>query len=294
MSSSYLSQSACEESKYTQKTQHEIWKRGEGEYMLQKKYDGVSCIIDCRNGTALTRVGTEFRSVQHIVNACIMAFGRDAIVFGELWKAGVKQSTINGQAMGHSPAPTLDLVVFDVISGLDYERGFSNDGYRERLDHIIGCLYTAVGAADFPLKLVEYYNPGTWTNAAQMAREVAGLGFDGMIRRWVFAPWLPGKDKLGYVIKDKPTHTYDLECVDIEEGLGRNAGRVGAIVVRYRNGVLVRVSGMSDAEREAWWLDPTKVVGKIIEIKALGESSNGSLREPRIINIRTDKDKPDY
>ena len=50
---------------------------------------------------------------------------------------------------------------------------------------------------------------------------------------------------------------------------------------------------MTDADRKDWWKDNSIVVGKIVQIDAMGESAKGVLREPRFKGIRFDKKKPD-
>jgi DNA ligase-1 len=53
------------------------------------------------------------------------------------------------------------------------------------------------------------------------------------------------------------------------------------------------VSGMTDAQRNAWWADPDCIIGSIVKVDAMRYSAYGSLREPRFKEVRTDKDKPD-
>jgi DNA ligase-1 len=46
---------------------------------------------------------------------------------------------------------------------------------------------------------------------------------------------------------------------------------------------------MTDAQRELWWAEPTLINGKVVEVKAMKELPDGSLREPRFKCIREDK-----
>lgn len=93
--------------------------------------------------------------------------------------------------------------------------------------------------------------------------------------------------------KIKPTDTYDLEVVGYEEGTGKNAGKLGALVVEY-NGYRVNVgSGYTDAMREEFWADRNALIGKTIEIEAQEATENlkgeQSLRFPIYKGFRLDK-----
>ncbi len=90
-------------------------------------------------------------------------------------------------------------------------------------------------------------------------------------------------------LKVKEELTLDLVVVDIYEGQGKYAGTLGGLTVQGKDGVLHSVSGMSDEERDFWWSSPHKIIGKIVEVKAMKKLKDGSLREPRFKAIRHDK-----
>lgn len=104
------------------------------------------------------------------------------------------------------------------------------------------------------------------------------------------------------LMKVKKFQSLDLEVIDLEEGSGRLAGTLGAILVRYKGGNVVRVgSGFSDEERALYWSQPNLILNKVCEIKMFEETqaANGqySLRFPTwVSNIRDPMDKatPDY
>lgn len=280
---SYLSQSAVEFDALPKKVQAGI---DLAKYGVQRKYDGVSGIINTSAGTCLSRTGGEFTSCAHIVKAVTDSFGPDWVVFGEIWHPTDAQSKISGDARRNKPSPHLVFVVFDAVHIGSWDVGYDPRPYSERYLHAY-----AHSVHNSELMIAAHYNPGTCCPVALKQQLGSGKGYDGVVRRCMDAAWSPGKDKVGAVIKDKPSVTFDLEVIGTEQGLGRNAGRTGAYVCRFRDGKLLKVSGMSDDERNA---DPATIIGKIIEVEAMGESSNGSLREPRYKGIRYDKDKPDF
>ena len=101
------------------------------------------------------------------------------------------------------------------------------------------------------------------------------------------------------LLKVKKMQTLDLEIIDFEEGAGRLAGTLGAILVRYKNGNVVKVgSGFSDELREQIWNHQMHYSGKIVEIQYFEETTNAdggeSLRFPIFKDFRPDKTEADY
>lgn len=100
-------------------------------------------------------------------------------------------------------------------------------------------------------------------------------------------------------VKCKIEFECDLEIVALEEGTGKNKGRLGAAVCassdrKLSTGVGI---GFSDKEREALWNDPN-TVGMIITVKAndIVKDRNSdvfSLFLPRNVEVRTDKTTAD-
>jgi DNA ligase-1 len=101
------------------------------------------------------------------------------------------------------------------------------------------------------------------------------------------------------LLKVKKMQTMDLEIIDFEEGEGRLAGTLGAILVRYKNGNVVKVgSGFSDQLRKEIWQNRNSHLGTICEIQYFEETTNAdggeSLRFPIFKDFRHDKLEADY
>ena len=91
----------------------------------------------------------------------------------------------------------------------------------------------------------------------------------------------------------------DLEIIGFEEGSGRLADTLGAILVRYKNGNIVKVgSGFSDELREQIWQNRESHLGTICSIRYFEETTNAeggmSLRFPIFEDFRYDKLEADY
>ena len=104
------------------------------------------------------------------------------------------------------------------------------------------------------------------------------------------------------LIKVKNTYTMDMLVVDWEYGTGKYDGMVGALhceAIADNKYIAAKVgSGLSDEQRELWAMDPSLIVGKIIEVGYFSMSQNAnlngtkyySLRFPRLKQVRYDKE----
>ena len=100
------------------------------------------------------------------------------------------------------------------------------------------------------------------------------------------------------LLKVKKMLDIDLEVVGYEEGSGNFSGMLGAFLVRYKEGNIVKVgSGFSKELRQEIWKNPDAYIGKIISVQYFEETVNQqggiSLRFPVYLDFRTDK-QADY
>jgi len=118
------------------------------------------------------------------------------------------------------------------------------------------------------------------------------MGYEGIMIKNVDAPY-ECKRRTNWM-KWKPTISVDLTVVGVEEGTGRNEGRLGALVCEgVDDGVLIKVNvggGFCDAQRDIFWEDREHIIGDIVEIKAdvVTQNQDGgySLRFPRFLRFR--------
>jgi len=97
-------------------------------------------------------------------------------------------------------------------------------------------------------------------------------------------------------LKVKPFIEVSLKVVDVEEGTGRNAGKLGALVVEGKDMdkfIKTNVgSGLTDTDRETFWKARDKLIGQIVEVRADAITQNQettdewSLRFPRFLKFR--------
>jgi DNA ligase-1 len=118
--------------------------------------------------------------------------------------------------------------------------------------------------------------------------QITSSGGEGIILKNYDAGYFFGK-RNSNLMKIKEEVTKDLAVVGMVEGEGKYAGTLGALIVQSRDGTKHQVSGMTDDQRTSWWNDRSLIVGQVVEIKAMKELPDGSLREARFKCVRFDK-----
>jgi len=132
--------------------------------------------------------------------------------------------------------------------------------------------------------------------AKELFQELLFNGHEGIILKDKNGVW--ENKRVKHQIKFKGELECDLIVTDWEEGTGKNAGKLGAIICESSDGkVKVGVgTGFTDAQRTLYTREET--VGKIVAIKynaRIADRNTGqeSLFLPVFTELRLDKDKPD-
>jgi len=123
------------------------------------------------------------------------------------------------------------------------------------------------------------------------AEAIAG-GYEGIMIKDPTAPY-ECKRTVAW-LKQKPYIEVSLTVVALEEGTGKNSGRLGALVCEgIDDGRTIRVnvgSGFSDSDRDSFWGSGSDVVGNVVEVRADAVTQNQdgsySLRFPRFKGFR--------
>jgi DNA ligase-1 len=97
-------------------------------------------------------------------------------------------------------------------------------------------------------------------------------------------------------LKVKPFIEVSLTVVGIEEGTGRNEGKLGALICEGEDDgkkIVVNVgSGFTDDQRADYWTGKESMVGQIVEVRAdaatisQDSADTYSLRFPRFLRFR--------
>lgn len=123
------------------------------------------------------------------------------------------------------------------------------------------------------------------------AKAIAG-GYEGIMIKDPDAPY-ECKRSVAW-LKLKPFIEVSLSVLDVEEGTGRNAGRLGALVCRGTDDgkdILVNVgSGFTDSDRDLFWGSRNTLLEQVVEVRADAVTQNQdgtySLRFPRFLRFR--------
>lgn len=272
-------------------------------YVGQPKHDGCNVVMRITanglNGTQVettSRTGEPCRSMgraeRWLANFLYEEVQKHSglVLLGEAWWPGKDQfSEISGHFRRHQESDKLRMVVFDCLTLEEFTQGYTDVGYLARMHRLPKPMEW--GPCPDPVQHIRTYSnvidPQEFCN-----KLVEKGGYDGAVYRDPLGTWQRGRGTTGEIIKIKRKLSFDLRVTAVYEGLGKNSGRCGAIGVSFR-GQELRCNAGTDAERAAWFADPTTIIGKIVEVEAMDFSSEGLLREPRYKGIRHDKTEPD-
>jgi len=205
------------------------------------------------------------------------------------------------QAQRKENVQTQDTVfnVFDILPLEDFKRGFWNAQLRKRLAILTEMqpVFDAmpnVTRVDSQI-VVDLSTEEGRTKLHEYATEMVTAGFEGIMIKDMEAPYECKRNT--FWMKWKPVITVDLPVIGLEEGTGRNKGRLGALVcsgIDHGKDITVNVgSGFSDTERDLFWNQKSDVVGRTVEIlcDVITQNQDGSysLRFPRFVRFRDDK-----
>ena len=188
--------------------------------------------------------------------------------------------------------------VFDVIPMQDFLRGHWNAQLSKRLAILEKMKPYIDQMAN--VELLPHIQVDLDTDEGQKAlhkyaQDMVAAGYEGIMIKDLDAPYECSRSKSW--LKWKPTITVDLQVIGVEEGTGRNKGRLGALVCAgndHGKDIVVNAgSGFSDGDRIKLWEDRNFVFGRTVEIMAdaITQNQDGtySLRFPRFVRFRDDK-----
>jgi DNA ligase-1 len=273
-----------------------------GQKIIEVKLDGVRVItivypsgrVDqfSRNGKELVN----FPHVKEQLAKVAQGFTEPMVLDGEIM-SGTFQDLMK-QIHRKSSAKANDAVLnlFDAVPLAQFELGES-DTTQEQRSEWLKTWFTANESALPNVTVVAQELVDLDTEAGQQrykeinALAIAG-GYEGIMLK---DPTAGYKCKRSVAwLKLKPFIEVSLTVVAVEEGTGKNIGRLGALVCEGEDDgrrILVNVgSGFSDDQRIDYWNNREKVVRKVSEVRAdaITQNQDGtySLRFPRFLRFR--------
>src|SRR5574343_903476 len=264
-------------------------------YAIMEKFDGWYVYLDILDGELegfKSSSGRIIPSLNYLVpklkNWLKNNYDYSARLIFEATIPGLKFHEINGILnRKYEPAENVVLNLHDMVSLLPDQAGISFTSRYNILEHNIlpplqDVLQNQVDI--IPIREISQYENVFYSHFNDIISE----GGEGIILKNIDAGYSFGK-RNSDVMKIKEEITEDLEVIGLIEGEGKYRDTTGALKLIRTNGKEIYDYGMTDKERETWWENPSAIIGKYVEIKAMKELTDGTLREPRFKAVRYDK-----
>jgi DNA ligase-1 len=277
-------------------------KKVTGKKLLEPKLDGVRAllIIDAgaKTATIYSRNGKILENFGHItkaVEANIELFERSIVIDGEVVSESFQALMKQVHRKSDADAGDARLMAFDVLPLSEFQKGKSVMGQKRRstLLRSMKPVLDKVGGIDIiPQIEVDLDSAVGEMQFKQYNKDAIDAGFEGIMIKDIDAEYVC-KRHVSW-LKQKPFIEVSLEVTGVEEGTGKNEGRLGALVcsgVDDGKNIIVNVgSGFTDADRIEFWSSRDSLPSQIVEVRADAVTQNKdgtySLRFPRFLRFR--------
>jgi DNA ligase-1 len=249
-----------------------------------------------RNGKELANFPHIAEQISRVVKAKSTSKDMDLVLDGEIMSSSFQDLMKQVHRKDNVEAGDAILNLFDVLPLEDFEKGIYNKTQRVRSSMINFWVeqnkdqlpnVTSLTNEEVDLDTEE----GQVRYKEINAKAVAG-GYEGIMIKDPEAGY-ECKRSVAW-LKLKPFIEVSLAVVAVEEGTGKNVGKLGALVCEGEDdGKLIRVnvgSGFSDDNRVTYWAGRDNLIGTIVEVRADAVTQNQdgsySLRFPRFKGFR--------
>ena len=271
-------------------------KKIKGDCLVEYKYDGVRvvAIVKKNKATLYSRNGKIFNNFAHIENALSKPEYNNIVFDGEVMSDDFQ--ALMKQVYRKSGANTEDayLALFDMLPLKEFNEGRSKLNSLERkqeLNKLSKTFGSEIKLVDY--EIINFDNEQGQEKFSEMNKEALEKGFEGLMIK-------PSNNyyecKRSHAwLKIKPFIEVTLKVIDIQEGTGKHEGKLGAFSVEGEDDgkffSLSVGSGLTDEQRDMYWADKDRLIGRLIEVRADAitksiEGDHFSLRFPRFKNFR--------
>ena len=273
-----------------------------GKKLLEPKLDGVRAVtvvdFESRTVTMYTRNGKVLENFSHITDAILAQIdelARSYVLDGEVVSNSFQELMTQVHRKGDVQAQDARLMLFDVVPLVEFKAGQSVMGQRRRSNLLrsFAPIFEQTNCVDIiPQKEVNLDEFLGDIEYKDYNKEMVAAGFEGIMIKDPDAKY-ECKRSTSW-LKQKPFIEVSLEIKDVEEGTGRNVGKLGAFVCEgIDDGKTIKVnvgSGFTDGNRSEYWDGRTTVLGQVVEVRADAVTQNQdgtySLRFPRFLRFR--------
>ncbi|WP_448902235.1 ATP-dependent DNA ligase [Eubacterium sp.] len=273
-------------------------------FALSQKLNGNNCAY--YKGQLISRQGKPFTGLDHIIKDIEQLPKHENYMFnGELIRKNYDNLSDNDNFQigtgiinsDESDKSCIKFVIYECIPNEEFENGESKLKYKARREQVLNPLTTAISRLQTDnLEVVSTIYEGTDKSVIQPLLDKADKdGWEGLMlnkdTKW------KNKRNNG-ILKVKSFKHADIRCTKIIEGDGKYKGTLGLIKCDYKGYELGVGSGFTDEQRNYYWNNPDKIIGRIVQIKFKGETKNKnggiSVQFPIFEIIRNDKSEPSY
>lgn len=209
-----------------------------GKKLLEPKLDGVRVITvinaDNKTATMYSRNGKVLSNFTHITDAIesnIGLFERSMVLDGEMVSSSFQELMKQVHRKSDVQSEDARLMLFDILPLSEFQNGKSVLGQRRRSNLLRGMkeVFDKIGGIDIipqtEVNLDEYVGELLFK---QYNKDAIEAGFEGIMIKEVDALY-ESKRSTSW-LKMKPFIEVSLTVVGIEEGTGRNEGKLGALI----------------------------------------------------------------
>jgi DNA ligase-1 len=276
-----------------------------GDKILQRKLDGVRVIVLCIHGAVRihSRNGKQFENFNHIIPQIqkVMPVIQNVmstpnfVLDGEMMSDDFQTLMKQAHRKYNADASDSRFHIFDILNYGGFIQGVSRVKQSVRTDTLRalkGRIEEQPNLRVEPDMRVDLSTGQGMDVMHRYANECVEQGYEGIMIKDANAPY--ECKRTTHWLKWKPNITVDLEVVAVEEGTGRNEGRLGALVCEgVDDGKAIKVnvgSGLTDADRDSFWNSRNDIIGAVAEVRADAVTQNQdgsySLRFPRFVRFR--------
>lgn len=275
-----------------------------GKKLVEVKLDGVrdiTVVYTTSRVEMFSRNGRPFYNFQHIINQ-ISAVAKldpppyDIVLDGEVMSSSFQDLMTQVHRKSNVVANDAILYLFDFIPYSNFIKK-SWDVPQETRSKMLQA-WVNKHADKLPnVRAVSYEEIDLSTDTGQaryikINKDAVDGGYEGIMFKDPTAPYRCKRSTDW--LKLKPFVELSLTVVDVEEGTGRNKGKLGALVctgVEDGKKIVVNVgSGYSDDQRQEYWDNRDTIISMIAEVRAdaITQNKDGtySLRFPRFKTFR--------
>ena len=270
-----------------------------GKKQIEIKLDGVRVITIIRGDKVemFSRNGKQFHNFGHIIEEIEQVVSQkpapyDLVLDGEVMSANFQDLMKQVHRKDGKQSDDAVLHLFDMCPLEDFQKGIWNKPQSFRSQAVKAWVEqnTSILKHVQALEWEEVDLSTTEGNKRFVDLNKAAVdgGYEGVMIKDIDAPYECKRTHSW--LKAKPFIEITLKVVDVEQGTGRNEGRLGAVIVEGEDdGYNYRLncgSGFTDAQRDEFWTKRSDLVGQLIEIRADArtksqDSETFSLRFPR-------------